>query len=152
MGTYVFSPDSLPENITNQHALFWRVPMEITAYRHRVQYYETDQMKVVHHSNYIRWFEEARTDFLEKSGFSYAWMEEQGIIIPVLSVSAEYKAMVHYGELYQKPSCNIPIISQVCPKGKHVCKTHDYTVFFFFEFFRNDPGNHYSGTFRFGGI
>ena len=62
--------------------------MEITAYRHRVQYYETDQMKVVHHSNYIRWFEEARTDFLEKSGFSYAWMEEQGIIIPVLSVSA----------------------------------------------------------------
>lgn len=72
--------------------------MEITAYRHRVQYYETDQMKVVHHSNYIRWFEEARTDFLEKSGFSYAWMEEQGIIIPVLSVSAEYKAMVHYGE------------------------------------------------------
>ncbi len=72
--------------------------MEITAYRHKVQYYETDQMKVVHHSNYIRWFEEARTDFLEKSGFSYAWMEEQGIIIPVLSVSAEYKAMVHYGE------------------------------------------------------
>ena len=72
--------------------------MEITAYRHKVQDYETDQMKVVHHSNYIRWFEEARTDFLEKSGFSYAWMEEQGIIIPVLSVSAEYKAMVHYGE------------------------------------------------------
>lgn len=72
--------------------------MEITAYQHKVQYYETDQMKVVHHSNYIRWFEEARTDFLEKSGFSYAWMEEQGIIIPVLSVSAEYKAMVHYGD------------------------------------------------------
>lgn len=72
--------------------------MELTVYRHKVQYYETDQMKVVHHSNYIRWFEEARTDFLEKAGFSYAWMEEQGIIIPVLSVSAEYKAMVHYGE------------------------------------------------------
>lgn len=72
--------------------------MEPTVYKHRVQYYETDQMKVVHHSNYIRWFEEARTDFLEKSGFSYAWMEEQGIIIPVLSVSAEYKEMVHFGE------------------------------------------------------
>lgn len=72
--------------------------MERTGYRHKVQYYETDQMGVVHHSNYIRWFEEARTDFLEKSGFSYAWMEEQGIIIPVLSVEAEYKAMVHYGE------------------------------------------------------
>lgn len=72
--------------------------MEPTVYRHKVQYYETDQMKVVHHSNYIRWFEEARTDFLGKSGFSYAWMEEQGIIIPVLSASAEYKKMVHFGE------------------------------------------------------
>lgn len=72
--------------------------MEKIMCRHKVQYYETDQMGVVHHSNYIRWFEEARTCFLEKSGFSYAWMEEQGIIIPVLSVSAEYKAMVHYGE------------------------------------------------------
>lgn len=72
--------------------------MQKTMYQHKVQYYETDQMGVVHHSNYIRWFEEARTDFLEKSGFSYAWMEEQGIIIPVLFVSAEYKAMVHYGE------------------------------------------------------
>lgn len=69
-----------------------------TVYKHKVQYYETDQMKIVHHSNYIRWFEEARTDFLEKAGFSYAWMEEHGIIIPVLSVSAEYKSMVHYGE------------------------------------------------------
>lgn len=67
-------------------------------YRHIVQYYETDQMKVVHHSNYIRWFEEARTDFLNKMNFSYAWMEENGIIIPVLSAAAEYKNMVHFGE------------------------------------------------------
>ena len=72
--------------------------MEWTSYKHKVQYYETDQMKIVHHSNYIRWFEEARTDFLEKAGFSYAWMEEHGIIIPVLSVAAEYKCMVHYGD------------------------------------------------------
>lgn len=72
--------------------------MEQPVYKHKVQYYETDQMKIVHHSNFIRWFEEARTDFLEKAGFPYAWMEEHGIIIPVLSVSAEYKSMVHYGE------------------------------------------------------
>ncbi len=72
--------------------------MESAAYKHKVQYYETDQMRIVHHSNYIRWFEEARTDFLEKSGFSYAWMEEHGIVIPVLGVSAEYRQMVHYGD------------------------------------------------------
>ena len=36
--------------------------MEFTPYRHKAQYYETDTMKIVHHSNYIRWMEEARVD------------------------------------------------------------------------------------------
>lgn len=73
----------------------------MTAYSgtlHRVQYYETDQMGIVHHSNYIRWFEEARTDLLETLGLSYARMEEMGAISPVLSVSCEYKQPVRYGE------------------------------------------------------
>ena len=38
---------------------------------HKVQYYETDGMGIVHHSNYIRWFEEARVDLLEQLGFGY---------------------------------------------------------------------------------
>lgn len=70
--------------------------MEI--YRHKTQYYETDQMGIVHHSNYIRWFEEARTDFLEKLGMGYDRMEAEGIISPVLSVSCEYKTMTYFGE------------------------------------------------------
>ena len=57
---------------------------EIATYEHKVQYYETDQMGVVHHSNYIRWFEEARTYILEQAGFGYDKMEELGIISPVL--------------------------------------------------------------------
>lgn len=65
-------------------------------YTHKAQYYETDQMGIVHHSNYIRWFEEARTDLLEQIGFGYQKMEEQGILIPVLGVSCEYKSMVRY--------------------------------------------------------
>lgn len=65
-------------------------------YEHRVQYYETDQMGIVHHSNYIRWFEEARTFRLEEAGFGYKKMEECGVIIPVLSVNAEYRSMVHF--------------------------------------------------------
>lgn len=72
--------------------------MSREAYEHKVQYYETDQMGVVHHSNYIRWFEEARTDFMEKMGLSYAEMERHGIMCPVLSVEAEYLRMVHFGE------------------------------------------------------
>ena len=60
-------------------------------YRHRVQYYETDRMGITHHSNYIRWMEEARADFLEKKGWPYERIEEEGIISPVISVDCRYK-------------------------------------------------------------
>ena len=46
-------------------------------YNHRVQYYETDQMGCVHHSNYIRWFEESRSDYLAYLGMDYDKMEAQ---------------------------------------------------------------------------
>lgn len=75
--------------------------MRIRPYAHKVQYYETDQMGVVHHSNYIRWFEEARTDVLEQAGLPYAKMEEMGVISPVLGVDCEYKSMVKYGQTVQ---------------------------------------------------
>ena len=70
--------------------------IEIRPYEHRVQYYETDQMKVVHHSNYIRWFEEARIDFFEQIGLGYKECEEKGIMSPVTSVSARYKTPVQF--------------------------------------------------------
>ena len=53
--------------------------MKLKKYTHKVQYYETDQMKIVHHSNYIRWYEEARSDFLEQIGCSYESIEETRI-------------------------------------------------------------------------
>lgn len=68
-------------------------------YEHKVQYYETDQMGIVHHSNYIRWFEEARTYVLDEIGFGYKKMEECGILSPVLAVNAEYKSMTHYEDI-----------------------------------------------------
>lgn len=67
-------------------------------YKHKVQYYETDKMGFVHHSNYIRWFEEARSDFFEKIGAPYSVTESMGIISPVLSVSCDYKKSCYYGE------------------------------------------------------
>ncbi len=60
------------------------------SYRHKVQYYETDKMGITHHSNYIRWMEEARTDFLSRVGADYAKLEEEGIISPVTSVKCKY--------------------------------------------------------------
>lgn len=60
-------------------------------YKHTVQYYETDKMGVTHHSNYIRFMEEARVSFLRSIGYSYEKMEEQGIVSPVVSISCDYK-------------------------------------------------------------
>lgn len=67
-------------------------------YEHQAQYYETDQMGIIHHSNYIRWFESARIWFMRQIGVDYADMEKAGIISPVLEVHCEYKSMVHFGE------------------------------------------------------
>ena len=71
----------------------------IEPYKHKVQYYETDRMGIVHHSNYISWFEEARTDLMEQMGMGYEEMEKRGIMSPVLSVEADYLRMVHFGSV-----------------------------------------------------
>ena len=67
-------------------------------YKIKVNYYETDKMGVVHHSNYIRYFEEARTYFLEEIGFPYSKIEQEKIISPVTSVTCQYKKPALYGE------------------------------------------------------
>ena len=60
------------------------------AYKHKVCYYETDKMGITHHSNYIRWMEEARVDFLEKIGFGYDKLEEMGIMSPVIGIECDH--------------------------------------------------------------
>lgn len=72
--------------------------ISIKPYVHHAQYYETDQMGIIHHSNYIRWMEEARLDFMSQCGVPYKKLEEMGIIIPVLSVSCQYRSMVHFDD------------------------------------------------------
>lgn len=73
----------------------------MTPYVHEAQYYETDQMGIIHHSNYIRWMESARISFLDQIGIPYDQMEAAGIISPVLAVSCEYKAMVHFRDVVE---------------------------------------------------
>ena len=67
-------------------------------YIHKVNYYETDKMGIVHHSNHIRWMEEARVDFLDQIGLSFRRMEDLGIFSPVLSVECEYKTPAFFGD------------------------------------------------------
>lgn len=71
------------------------------AYEHEAQYYETDQMGIIHHSNYIRWFESARIWYMHEIGVDYKDMEELGVISPVLEVSCTYKSMVHFGDVVE---------------------------------------------------
>lgn len=61
-------------------------------YVHTVQYYETDKMGVTHHSNYIRWMEEARVALLASLGMGYEKLEAMGIVSPVTGVACEYRA------------------------------------------------------------
>lgn len=61
------------------------------SYKHKVNYYETDKMGITHHSNYIRFMEEARVYFLEQIGWGYDKMEENGIVSPVVNVTCNYK-------------------------------------------------------------
>ncbi|MCD8104412.1 MAG: acyl-CoA thioesterase [Lachnospiraceae bacterium] len=70
----------------------------ITPWVHKVQYYETDQMQVVHHSNFIRWFEECRVYALDEIGYGYDKLEAAGIMSPVLSIEAKIKISVRFGE------------------------------------------------------
>jgi len=72
--------------------------MEITPYIRKTYYYETDQMGIIHHSNYIRWFEEARAELMEQLGYSYARMENEGVASPLLHVECDYKTMARFGE------------------------------------------------------
>lgn len=70
----------------------------IPPYLHQAKYYETDQMTIVHHSNYIRWFEEARLYYLEQLGLGYDKIEAAGIYSPVLGVNCRYKSAVRFNE------------------------------------------------------
>lgn len=67
-------------------------------YERKINYYETDKMGVVHHSNYIRYMEEARCYWLEHLKMPFESWEENNITIPVLGVNCNYKYHVTYGD------------------------------------------------------
>ena len=75
-----------------------RVSMEIKPYLRRPQFYETDGMSIIWHGNYVRWMEEARTDFMDQLGFPYARAVEAGIDFALTDISCKYRAMTRFGE------------------------------------------------------
>ena len=73
--------------------------MEYHQTKIRVRYSETDQMRVVYHGNYAQYFEIGRVEWLRNKGISYKWMEENGIMLPVVSLTMNYKKSARYDEL-----------------------------------------------------
>lgn len=67
-------------------------------YERKINYYETDRMGVVHHSNYIRYLEEARVEWLEVLDMPFDLLEKNKITIPVLGVNCTYKHHVTFGD------------------------------------------------------
>ena len=67
-------------------------------FERNINYYELDGMNVVHHSNYIRYMEEARIYLLDKIGLPYKKIEDNGIMIPVLEVNYKYKNPAKFGD------------------------------------------------------
>jgi len=65
----------------------------------RVRYAETDQMGVVYHGNYAQYFEMGRVEWLRNLGLSYKFMEENGIMLPVVSLTMNYKKPARYDDL-----------------------------------------------------
>ena len=65
----------------------------------RVRYSETDQMGVVYHSNYLNYLELSRVEWLRDLGFSYAELEKNGVLLPVVHASLNYRSPARYDDL-----------------------------------------------------
>ncbi|MFT5078443.1 MAG: acyl-CoA thioester hydrolase [Planctomycetota bacterium] len=72
--------------------------MKKTTFSFRVRYGETDKMGVVYHGNYAQYLELGRTEWLREMGFSYKWMEANGVMLPVVNLSINYKQSARYDD------------------------------------------------------
>ncbi|MDE6871059.1 MAG: acyl-CoA thioesterase [Bacteroidales bacterium] len=86
-----------------------------------IRYYETDQMGIVHHSNYIRFFECGRSDMMLKAGLPVEKLEEDGVMLPIVGVECHYKLPARMGD-------TIRIVSMIekVPLAKLVVKSEIY--------------------------
>ena len=71
----------------------------VSASEFPVRYAETDQMGIAHHANYLVWCEQARTDYMRRRGVSYARLEEQDLLLPVVEARLRYRAPARYEDL-----------------------------------------------------
>ena len=102
-----------------------------------VRYYETDQMGIVHHSNYIRYFECARNALIAEGGYPIEECEKDGIVIPVVSIECRYRHSARMGdtvkvvaEIDQVPLAKLVIKQAVYNQDGDVCAEGEVTLAF----------------------
>ncbi len=103
----------------------------------RVRYKDTDKMGVVYHSNYIVYYEEARTELFRAIGMPYAELEAQGIMTPILEVESKYFAPAYYDEVVtvratiaEEPMARLNITYEVMDEAGKVINTGRTTLGF----------------------
>lgn len=96
-------------------------------YRHRcrVIYGDTDSGGVVYYANYLRYFEEARTEFMRDRALSYREIEEQGFILPVVECQVRYKASARYDDLLLVETSLSEVKSRTCRFTYRVIREND---------------------------
>lgn len=67
----------------------------------RVRFVETDLMGVVHHTNYLRWFEMGRVEYLRQCGIDLNEMQKDGYLFPITDVTCKYKNSAHFDDEYE---------------------------------------------------
>lgn len=111
----------------------------------RVRYSETDQMGVVYHGNYAKYFELGRTEWLRSLGVTYKDMEANGIMLPVISLNLKFLKSAFYDEvitvetiLKKKPVVKIEFDYVIRNENKDILCTGN-TVLAFIDMKTNKP-------------
>ena len=119
--------------------------MIIKPFSRKANYYETDRMGIIHHSNYIRWFEESRVDFMEQLNYPYQKVNDLGIDFALLDVYCEYKSMVRFGDivdiyvtLSDLTEMRMTINYKIVNKSNEIC-TLGHTKHFFYNNSKQRP-------------
>ncbi|WP_419211764.1 acyl-CoA thioesterase [Maribacter sp. X9] len=111
----------------------------------RIRYGETDQMGVVYHGNYAQYLEMARVEWLRDLGISYKQMEEEGVMLPVISLSIQYVKPALYDDLItvkvflkKKPAVRIEFDYEITNEAGELLATAN-TVLVFMDMKRKRP-------------
>ena len=103
----------------------------------RVRYKDTDQMGIMHHSNYVVLYEQARTEWLRDMGLTYAEIERRGIMSPIIEVHSRYHYPAFYDEVLtikvsmeEMPAARLVIASEVFNEAGKLINTGSVTLGF----------------------